>query len=215
MRVLWQKDAPLYINTVNGEVDITDTPLERGHDYQISLQNQPTVASSSQVPQWYSPYKQVFFSELKSWQDVVNWAVPLYQSAVEVTPSIAQIADEIALNNPTTAERIAAALKFSQDEVRYLGLEMGTNSHQPTSASETLALRYGDCKDKTVLLISLLKAMDITAYPALVNTTEGKRLIELPASDRVFDHVIVTLEHAGQRYWLDPTLNYQTGTQPI
>ena len=212
MRVLWQKDAPLYINTVNGEVDITDTPLERGHDYQISLQNQPTVASSSQVPQWYSPYKQVFFSELKSWQEVVNWAVPLYQSAVEVTPSIAQIADEIALNNPTTAERIAAALKFSQDEVRYLGLEMGTNSHQPTSASETLALRYGDCKDKTVLLISLLKAMDITAYPALVNTTEGKRLIELPASDRVFDHVIVTLEHAGQRYWLDPTLNYQTGT---
>ncbi|MGS0498476.1 DUF3857 domain-containing transglutaminase family protein [Pseudoalteromonas mariniglutinosa] len=212
MRVLWQKDAPLYINTVNGEVDITDTPLELGHDYQISLQNQPTVASSNQVPHWYSPYKQVFFSELKSWQDVANWAVPLYESAIEVTPSITQVADEIALNNPAIADRIAAALKFSQDEVRYLGLEMGTNSHQPTSASETLALRYGDCKDKTVLLISLLKAMDIKAYPALVNTDEGKRLIELPASARVFNHVIVTLEYAEQRYWLDPTINYQTGT---
>lgn len=212
MRVLWQKDTPLYINTVNGEVEITDTPLERGHDYQISLQNQPTVASSSQVPQWYSPYKQVFFSELKSWQEVANWAAPLYQSAIEVTPSVSQIADEIALSNPKVSDRIAAALKFSQDEVRYLGLEMGTNSHQPTSASETLALRYGDCKDKTVLLISLLKAMGISAYPALVNTDEGKRLIELPASAQLFDHVIVTLEHAGQRYWLDPTINYQTGT---
>ncbi|MGR3980474.1 DUF3857 domain-containing transglutaminase family protein [Pseudoalteromonas sp. 1181_04] len=212
MRVLWQKPTPLYINTINGEVDIKDTPLAVGHDYQISLHNQATITSSSQTPYWYNPYKQVFFSELKSWQEVANWAAPLYQSAIEVTDPVTLIADEIAMHNPQASDRIAAALKFSQDEVRYLGLEMGTNSHQPTSASETLALRYGDCKDKTVLLISLLKAMGIKAYPALVNTDEGKRLIELPASAQIFDHVIVTLEHAGQRYWLDPTINYQTGT---
>ena len=51
---------------------------------------------------------------------------------------------------------------------------MGTNSHQPTPASETLALRYGDCKDKTVLLISLLKALGVEAHPALVNTEDNK-----------------------------------------
>ncbi|MEM5549204.1 DUF3857 domain-containing transglutaminase family protein [Pseudoalteromonas neustonica] len=212
MRVLWQKSTPLYINTVNGETDIKDTPLAVGHDYQISLRNQATVASSNQTPRWYSPYKQVFFSELNTWQEVTEWAIPLYKSAIEVTASVAQVADDITMQNLQVTDRIAAALKFSQDEVRYLGLEMGTNSHQPTPASETLELRYGDCKDKTVLLISLLKAMGIPAYPALVNTEEGKRLNRLPPSANQFDHVIVTLEYAGQRYWLDPTISYQTGS---
>ena len=30
--------------------------------------------------------------------------------------------------------------------------------------------RFGDCKDKTLLLLSLLDALGIEAYPALVNT---------------------------------------------
>lgn len=211
MRVLWQKPTPLHISTVNGDVEIKDTPLTLGHDYQIQLTNEPTIVSSSQTPRWYSPHKHVFFSEFKTWADVVDWATPLYQTAIETHDQVALIAQDISSRHQNIPDRITAALKFAQDEVRYLGLEMGTNSHQPTPALETLELRYGDCKDKTVLLISLLKAMGITAYPALVNTQENKRIAKLPPSANQFDHVIVTLEHKDQRFWLDPTISYQTG----
>ena len=211
MRVKWQKPTPLYINFMNGESPVTKTKLDTGFDYQISQHNEPTIRSASEVPHWYSPYKEVYFSEVNNWQEVVNWSLPLYQSAIEVSPAIETIARQIKFQHADLESQIVAALRFSQDEVRYLGLEMGTNSHQPTPASETLALRYGDCKDKTVLLISLLKALGVEAHPALVNTEDRKRTASLPVSPSLFDHVIVTLEHQGKRYWLDPTISYQRG----
>ncbi len=176
MRVLWQKPTPLHINFVNGESTLISTPLNIGFDYQINQHNEPTIISASEVPYWYSPYKQVYFSEVNNWQEVIDWSLPLYQSAIEISPAIETITRQIKLQHTDLESQIVAALRFSQDEVRYLGLEMGTNSHRPTPASETLALRYGDCKDKTVLLISLLKALGVDAYPALVNTEETKRL---------------------------------------
>lgn len=211
MRVLWQKPTPLHINFVNGESTLISTPLNIGFDYQINQHNEPTMISASEVPYWYSPYKQVYFSEVNNWQEVIDWSLPLYQSAIEISPAIETITRQIKLQHTDLESQIVAALRFSQDEVRYLGLEMGTNSHRPTPASETLALRYGDCKDKTVLLISLLKALGVDAYPALVNTEETKRLARLPVAPNLFDHVIVTLEHQGKRYWLDPTTSYQRG----
>ncbi|MBH0036596.1 DUF3857 domain-containing transglutaminase family protein [Pseudoalteromonas sp. NZS71_1] len=212
MRVLWGKQTPLHINTINGTADIQETLNKYGKDYSITLFEEPLLEQNSQTPTWYDPYTQVYFSEFDDWGQVVNWAYPLYQSAIETPNSILDVAEEIKAKHTKTSDKIAAALRFSQDEVRYLGLEMGTNSHQPTSASETLSLRYGDCKDKTVLLISLLKAMDIEAFPALVDTEETKRLKELPPSASVFNHVIVTLKQNGKRYWLDPTVSYQRGT---
>lgn len=212
MRVLWGKQTPLHINTINGAADIQETLNKYGKDYSITLFEEPLLEQNSQTPTWYDPYTQVYFSEFDDWAQIVNWAYPLYQSAIETPSSILDIAEEIKAKHTKTSDKIAAALRFSQDEVRYLGLQMGTNSHQPTSASETLSLRYGDCKDKTVLLISLLKAMDIEALPALVDTEETKRLKELPPSASVFNHVIVTLKQNGERYWLDPTVSYQRGT---
>ncbi len=212
MRVLWGKKTPLHINTINGATDIREASNKYGTDYSITLFEAPLLEQNSQTPTWYDPYTQVYFSEFDDWGQVVNWAHPLYQSAIETPNSIVDIAKGIKSNYTKTSDKIAAALRFSQDEIRYLGLEMGTNSHQPTPASETLSLRYGDCKDKTVLLISLLKAMDIEAFPALVDTEETKRLKELPPSASVFNHVIVTLKQNGKRYWLDPTVSYQRGT---
>ena len=212
MRVLWGKQTALNINTVNGKADVQKTQNKYGTDYSITLFEEPLREQNSQTPTWYDPYTQVYFSEFDDWEQVVDWAYPLYQTAIETPNSILTIAEDIKAKYIQTSDRIAAALRFSQDEIRYLGLEMGTNSHQPTSASQTLSLRYGDCKDKTVLLISLLKAMDIEAFPALVDTEETKRLKELPPSASVFNHVIVTLKYDNKRYWLDPTVNYQRGT---
>ncbi|MDC0603043.1 DUF4234 domain-containing protein, partial [Aliiglaciecola sp.] len=68
------------------------------------------------------------------------------------------------------------------------------------------------CKDKTSLFITILKALNIDAYPALVDTENTKLLAEFPPGINLFDHVLVWLEFNGQQYWLDPTLSNQNGT---
>ena len=62
-----------------------------------------------------------------------------------------------------------------------------------------------------MLFITLLKAIGIEAYPALVDTCDTKLLAEKLPAVYLFDHVIVTLELNGKRLWLDPTLSYQQG----
>src|SRR5207245_3226925 len=68
-------------------------------------------------------------------------------------------------------QRVLQALRFVQDEIRYMGVEIGVNSHMPYSPATVVKRRYGDCKDKTLLLITMLRALGISARPALVSTT--------------------------------------------
>ncbi|MCL2919752.1 transglutaminase-like domain-containing protein [Shewanella litorisediminis] len=83
---------------------------------------------------------------------------------------------------------------------------MGSNSHFPSAAGDTLSRRYGDCKDKAVLLVTLLGELGIQASPALVNTDTGKIVPTLLPSAVRFNHAIVQASFNGQTYWLDPTL---------
>ncbi|TWX47412.1 DUF3857 domain-containing protein [Colwellia hornerae] len=210
VRVLWGKSKPLFSSTRNVSVPITEKKLGEYTEYQVHMHNAETLSSASEVPGWYEPYGLVSFSESKNWGDVAVWAETLYQPS-EQHKTIVEIADELKQKNKSQATQIAAALKYTQDNIRYVGLEMGVNSHLPTPAHETLALKYGDCKDKALLFITLLKALSIDAYPALVNTEATKFLAEQLPAVNLFNHVIVTLEFNGKRMWLDPTLSYQEG----
>lgn len=211
IRVLWAKQIPLFINQKNINVDVEHKRTADQHEYQVYLVNQSAVKYEAESPDWYDPYSVIYFSENQSWSEVVNWAQPMYRDVLKEHPSIVEIAHKIRDTTTQKTEQIAAALRYSQDEIRYLGIEMGINSHLPTAAHETLKLRYGDCKDKAVLFIAMLKQLGIEAYPALVNTYSGQILNQAPVSVDSFNHVIVTFQLAGKRYWLDPTLSYQKG----
>lgn len=210
IRVLWGKDKPLYVNTRNISPHIQKIKQADHIEYQVAVHNAQHVQLASQTPRWYDPYGHIYFSETADWQSVIQWAAPLYKIQA-LHPDIQAIANDIKQITTDKKQQISKALTYTQNEIRYVGLEMGTNSHFPTPAHETVALRYGDCKDKALLLISILNALDITAYPALVNTDDTKLLEETPPGLHYFDHVIVTLEQGGKRYWLDPTMNYQQG----
>ncbi len=210
VRVLWGKSTPLYIKTRNIEPEIQKTKKDTFTEYQIHMHNVKTVASENELPYWYDPFGVVYISESETWGDVVDWALTLYQNT-DIHPSIAKLAQEIKDESSNKSEQIVKALNYTQNQIRYVGLEMGVNSHLPTPAHETVALRYGDCKDKAVLFIAILRALGITAHPALVDTDETKLLIEKLPAVNSFNHVIVLLEFNGKKIWLDPTLSYQFG----
>jgi transglutaminase-like putative cysteine protease len=210
VRVLWGKKQPLFYSTRNISATVKEQKVGEFTEYKVHMNNAETLSMPSETPGWYEPYGSISFSENENWGDVIVWAETLYQQT-EQHKSIVGLADEIKQNNESQAEQIAAALKYTQDNIRYVGLEMGVNSHLPTPAHETLVLKYGDCKDKALLFISILKALGIDAYPALVNTEETKLLDQRLPAVNLFDHVIVTLQFNGERIWLDPTLSYQTG----
>jgi hypothetical protein len=101
------------------------------------------------------------------------------------------------------------AITFTQNDVRYLGLEMGENSHRPHTPLEVFEKKYGDCKDKTLLLATLLKELGIKTDIALVSTYDKRSLVDFLPTHGLFNHVITKINYNGQSYWIDPTRTQQ------
>lgn len=212
VRILWEKPTPLTIKQLNHVSEQQSNPYSGGVEYIFENRNRGALLVNSQTPEWYDPYGQVFLTDTPEWNSIVNWALPLYLPATGQTREINDIAKYIRDTHTAVDAQIHAALAFVQKEIRYLGLEMGENSHKPSVASETLARRYGDCKDKAVLLISILNSLGISASPALVNTSAYQEIAHYPPAGTVFDHVIVHVEYQGKDWWIDPTRQHQKGS---
>jgi hypothetical protein len=183
-------------------------------EYRLHLTYTPEVLSEDAVPTWYDAYPWVQFSEYESWQDVSQWAYQLFQLEDKLSPELNAFIDS--LKGLEKADAISKATSFIQDDIRYLGLELAENSHKPHHPNETFTNRYGDCKDKSLLLSSVLNKLGIDAWPALVSTTDKGHLDKYLPSHGLFDHAIVTIELDGKSIWLDPTVSYQgTSLQSI
>ena len=164
------------------------------------------------LPTWYEPWESIQVSEFATWGEVARWADAMFTLDARSQSEVKALAAKIAAEYPSRDARITAAIRFVQDEIRYLGIEMGRNSHEPHQPWETLQARWGDCKDKTLLLVALLRELGLEAYPALVNTRLQQRLAEKLPSPFLFDHVIAQVVDRGRTYWVDGTISEQGGT---
>ncbi|MWV28293.1 DUF3857 domain-containing protein [Aurantiacibacter rhizosphaerae] len=141
------------------------------------------------------------------WQEVSAVMAPHYDAAAEAGSGsdVAGLARDIMARADDPLERAALAVRLVQDEVSYLLNGLDGGNYLPQSAEETWDVRYGDCKAKSVLLLSLLRQMNIDAEPVLVSTQMGDAIPELLPLPAAFNHVIVHAMIDGTDYWLDGT----------
>jgi transglutaminase-like putative cysteine protease len=209
-RLLWPTHRKLYIR--NHASDIQPVRKDQGKltEYIWARDNAPAILRDKNTPAWYDPFAGVYLSDMQSWKDVVDWALPLYKPAENTKIQDALIASlKKRATSPET--RLLAALHFVQDEVRYLGIEMGERSHKPNMPDAVLKQRFGDCKDKARLLVSLLHGLGIEAYSALVHADNRRQILDRLPTPTAFNHVIVLARLKGKNYWFDPTRSYQAG----
>jgi hypothetical protein len=152
-------------------------------------------------------------SEFADWGEVARWGSSLFPRDAQGS-LLDQETDAIKAQAGTAPERVLAALEFVQKEIRYFGTEIGPYAQRPASPETVLKKRFGDCKDKVALLITLLERMDIRATPVLVSATLRGTAAQLLPSPLAFDHVIVRVDLEAQSYYLDATRTEQTGTLP-
>lgn len=170
------------------------------------------IDDEDSIPQYYDSYDSVQVSEFGSWSEVARWSEPMFVPDLESSAAVASLARTIRAEHPSRDAQIAAAIRFVQDDVRYLGIEMGRGSHEPRQPRLTLAQRYGDCKDKVFLLCEILRHLGVEAHPALVNTKLRHRLDDFLPSPFLFDHVIAQVVDGGRTVWVDATIADQGGT---
>jgi hypothetical protein len=162
------------------------------------------------VPSWYEAYDKVEVSEFSSWTDLSKWAVRIFTPAINSQAIDAKV-DQFKAQHGKLEDQVVAAIQFVQDEIRYLSFSDGTHNYKPHSPEYVFKQRFGDCKDKSLLLSHMLRKLGLKSHPALVSTTEGMVIDKALPSPGLFDHCITQFELDDSIYWVDPTINLQRG----
>jgi lipoprotein NlpI/transglutaminase-like putative cysteine protease len=162
------------------------------------------------TPNSYAPYRWIQFSEFASWAEVDVWAGGLFPHQSATAPEFTALVAKLQAL-PTREARLSEALAFSQRELRYFSLSFGESSHRPAAPDVVLQRRFGDCKDKSYFLITLLDALGIEAHPVLLSLQRKSRQEVLLPSPGLFDHAIVEAKIDDKVYFVDPTIFEQKG----
>lgn len=212
IRLVTAANRPLKIKMHNSSIKPKVRKNSRYIEYSIRKHHIKPIADEQDYPHDYLPFSWLQYSEYKSWKDVSQWGMSLYKVQKNPSKELRNLFKKLKAKSRTDEEFIINALDFVQNDIRYLGLEFGENSHKPHAPNEVLNKRFGDCKDKSVLLNSLLSYNNIKAYPALVSSSMRNAVRTHLPGPGSFDHVISYVRHNGKSYWLDGTRTYQTGT---
>ncbi|HVS95545.1 MAG TPA: DUF3857 domain-containing protein [Puia sp.] len=214
--IITTTDRPLFFRTTNH----APGPVEHRHDKTlIYTWDNPSIdaddtRSGSNIPSWFNSYPTVYVTEFEGWPSVVDWGLKTFNHyKYPLPPALQQkVSDWKTRSQGDKVAFASLALRFVQDEIRYLGLEIGTNTHRPHPPTAVFERRFGDCKDKALLLTAILRHEDIPAYVALINTETRSRLNTVAPSPGAFDHAIVAIRRPDGKYdFIDPTLTAQRG----
>jgi len=176
-----------------------------------ALDNVAPIDAEDERPYWHTAYPMTYVSSFSSWGEAGQHLADVYDPAQYATEEITAIAAEISAEHETKEDQLRAALDFVQRNIRYLGIELGAGGYIPRAPELVLSRRFGDCKDVTLLLVTILEALDIKAAPLLVNINDGYGLRDTLPTIGAFDHVIVTAWLEDEQHFLDATLDAQMG----
>jgi len=212
LRFLLIADAkqPIYFNYLNDAVPPTTTDNGSLVEYNWIFDDIPAHLFEDNTPDWFDPLPFVGVSSYDNWSQVADWALPHYQVEPADAASLKNLAPEL---TPATdlEDQIIQAIRFVQDEVRYLGMEQGLGAYRPNQPFGVYQRRFGDCKDKSLLLVTLLNNLGLEAHPVQVHTVQESRVSQKIPSPGAFNHCIVRFTHDGQDIFVDPTMSGQGG----
>lgn len=210
-RIIVPDGRSLTIRTSGDATPESTMRTARGTEHIWESRDLHCIAVDDGAPDWYDGYPTLEVTEYKNMDDLRAWGNKLFMVNMEPGPELsARIAQFREL--PDAMARLDSAVGMVQQEVRYLGFEDGIGAYRPHPPRMVYKQRFGDCKDKSLLLVCVLRACGIQAAPALVNASTGRGLNAHLPRPGLFNHCIVCVESGGSVHWIDPTLTNNGGS---
>ena len=210
LRLVMRSGAPIFIKQSQpGEPTRTDDGQWQSLEWNWhDLEGLPSVKDT---PAWYEQHPSIQLSQFANWKGVVEASVPMYSRPGVPEPELTTFGKQLTSSAHSETPRALAVITFVQEEIRCTGLELGSGAYHPTPPLEVFRRRYGDCKDKVLFAVTMLRDLGIDAVPALVSTRWANHLHERLPSPSDFDHVIAKLRIDSKTYLIDLTSTAQGG----
>ncbi len=128
----------------------------------------------------------------EQWRAIGQWFTSLEEHRPDPTPEITAKARELTTGAPDFYSKLSRIAEFIQENIRYFIVERGIGGYQAHYAADIYRNRYGDCKDKATLVISMLQAIGIHAVYVALDDRRG--VVDPDEPSLVGNHMITAIE---------------------
>jgi hypothetical protein len=113
--------------------------------------------------------------------------------------------NELTAGKNSVSEKLDAIFYFVSNDIRYVETALSGRKagYKPEAAAVTLRNKYGVCRDKAALMVTMLREAGIPADIVLMNPV-WKIDGDIPVDQ--FNHAIVAAYLDGKTVWVDPTV---------
>lgn len=232
------REAQLHVSVPSGSLrwfvnhpDRVEVVSQSATDAVFRTKNRPAVSDESDAPPFSSLAAFVFVnydakgpSALQSWTQAGHDYHVLFDPGEKPETEIKSQVDALSSGQADALSKIDALYNYVSREIRYFAIEIGVGGYQPHLPADVYKNKYGDCKDKATLLISMLNKIGLRAYPALVGTRGDVEADPTAPTLATFDHMIVAFpvpeslrtvvqkfpayDPKNQILWMDPTSEF-------
>lgn len=211
--------------------DRVQVVTQSANEASFRVENRAGIAEEEDAPPAASVAAVVFINydpkgpaALKSWDEAGHSYHALFDLGEKPETEIASQVQGLSTGVSDELEKIDALYTYVSRQIRYVAIEIGIGGYQPHYPADVYKNKYGDCKDKATLLISMLGKIGLRGYPALVGTRDDIEADPAAPTLATFDHVIVAVpvpanlksavenfqayDSQNQILWLDPTSEF-------
>jgi tetratricopeptide (TPR) repeat protein len=159
----------------------------------FSSSDVPPLRPEANSPPAADLLRLVKVSTVPSWDYFSEWGRSLTSEVFEIDPRMERVLSQLVAGKQSTEDKIRAVYRLALTRIRYQqDYETFIAGVKPHPASVVLQRGYGDCKDKSVLIIAMLRRLGLKAYLALVRT-RGQGQVRAGVPSQQFNHAVVYL----------------------
>ncbi len=182
--------------------------------YEYEVENLEAIVDEPLADPAHLRSGRLVVSSVKTWNEIAKWYHFLSRPVLKADGEIQALAKRLTKDKPSPEEKIRALYEWVSEEIRYVAIPLGVHGYKPHMVPNIYKRRYGDCKDKASLLITLLREVGIKSQMVLIGAGMGNVVPEVPRPS-AFNHAIVALPAPGGVLFMDPTAeNCMFGTLP-
>ncbi|MFW6422342.1 MAG: DUF3857 domain-containing transglutaminase family protein, partial [Candidatus Bipolaricaulota bacterium] len=188
--------------------DLPPTVKEEDERKTLSWEREdlPKITEEPGMPSIGMISDRVLVSSIENWNSYARGFWELAEGRTKSDEAINEKVDELTADLESQEKIVQSLYNYVTTKIRYVAIELGRGKMQPTAAAEVFENKYGDCKDKASLLISMLEEAGIEArYVLILSGLNEKTAFEEPPPGKGLNHVIVAVERENGLQFLDPT----------
>ncbi len=180
--------------------------------YEWVVWDMPKIRQEIGMPGPVEIFPQVQVSTYGSWDEFAKWWWSMIRDQHIASEDIKAKVTELTAEKESRLDKVRAIYEFVTGEVTYQAWEFGVHGYKPYTTTSIFDKKEGDCKDKAILMNTMLREIGVESYPVLIMAEEPRPIRDMSlAMVGQFNHCISYVPDAdgsGTGMFLDGTVQY-------